>query len=224
MSELMMVLQREVPPEIVQLAHKEFSGWESVRQVIFGTDPKGLLEGHLAAFVPETGSVIIDLDACVKDLRWMDKGATFIANAWFNLLYAIFHEAGHAWEMDNDCPWNEPACDDEALNAMYDWCEDHPLPLLEDMGYLGDRIKVVLNAIWTKHEAVVENEIRVCGRVAAYAKRVIMADTPTEKALTALTTAVEAGEVGEIIDGEMYLTTDEFLAAIEKPATYQKGE
>lgn len=220
MSECRIVLDREVPPDIVRLAHDQFSVYPCVRQVLFIVDKAKQLEGHLAVFVPDTGSVIIDLDACVHDLRWMDKGATFIANAWFNLLYSIYHEAQHAWQIMAERAPNEEACDEYALDRMFEWCETHPLPQVEDMGYIGERIKVVLNGLWMKHASVVENEIRVCGVVAAHAKiaahKISHYEDQAQRA--ALMTAIEEGQVGKIISGEPYLTASEFIVALNPDA------
>jgi hypothetical protein len=214
MSELSIVLQREVPPAIVKLVHREFSPHPCVRQVLITGDCKDLLEGHMAAFVPATGSVVIDLDACVRDLRWMDKGATFIANAWFNVLYCIFHEANHAWQVEIGVETDDESSDEYALESMFHWSEHNSLPRLEEMEYLGERIKVVLNAMWAKHASVVENEISACGIAAADAGLAIRKSRFFEKEqqVTALLTEVVEGKAGCILNGRAYLRADEFLA------------
>lgn len=214
MHEPTIVLHREIPPALVKLAHKEFGPHPIVRQIIFAGDCAELVEGHMAVFVPDTGSVVIDLDACVQDLRWMDKGATFIANAWFNVLYCIFHEAQHAWQVSSSAPESEENADNYALDRMFEWVEANGMPQLDEMAYVGERIKVVLNAMWAKHESIVENEIKACG-VAAADAMCAASKEPTfenQKQIAALDTEIREGKVGHVLNGRAYLRADEFLA------------
>jgi hypothetical protein len=213
------VLHKEVPPAIVKLAHDEMLGLRYARQIIFAANiADELLKGHMAVYIRETESIVVDLAACVKDLRWMDKGATFIANAWFNLLYCIFHETRHAMQEEDvnfeemtDTQRDEDA-DEWALEGMVEWCSNNPLPKMEQMEYIGERIREVLNAMWAKHASIVENEIE-CNGVAA-AKAMLAAQrnrrnpAPATKMHpgavdepTALMTAIREGFVESIMVG-----------------------
>lgn len=212
------VIHRDIPYSISKLANDELSE-ETTDEIIFTGHPVDL-EGHMAVYVAETKSIIIDLDACVKDLRWMDQGATFIANAWLNLLYCVLHEAKHAHQMYYEpiMPTKrmEEQADKYALNGMFKWFTENPLPDMDSMGYIGERIKVVLNAMWTKHESIVENEIKTCGLVAANATTTTIKSGQYEKQsqVAALMTEIQEGRIGKILDGQPYLTAEEFIVAI----------
>lgn len=212
----------EVPYEISRLITEELKE-TNARMIILTRDSGDLMKGHMAAFAPATMSIVIDLDKCVNDLRWMDQGATFIANAWFNLLYCIYHEAQHAWQQDwmfTMENWTEADLEEDAdkyaLSQMTDWFETHPIPKIEEMGYIGERIRIALNAIWAKHESLVERELKMAAdNVAADAELAIQKSKLYEgpQEVAALRTAVEEGRVDKrIVDGRLVLPADEFLA------------
>jgi len=213
----MIRLHKDVPPVLVELAHYEFAHHQCVNTVLFTGDCEDLMEGHMAEFCKSTGTAVIDLDRCVNDLRWMDKGATFVSNAWFNVLYCIYHESQHAHQVDygNDqMDWAEQDAHDYAVDAMIKWCEVNELPALEQMGYLGERVKVVLNAMWVKHQSVVENEIMACGVAAADANLAARreASYENETQIASLLTGIMSGDIGLVVGGNPYLKADEFLA------------
>lgn len=225
MTDLSITLHREVPPEIVRLAHEEFMPRECVTEVLF-TGPTDQLEGHMAVLVPANGSVVIDLDRCVRDLRWMDLGATFVANAWFNVLYCIYHECNHAYQVDHGLPEIEDDCDMYARDSMFEWLKEHRLPKLAEMGYLTDVIKDVLNKMWGKHQQLVELEINVAGVAAAHvlnaATRISAFENNSQ--ISALVTEVMEGRAGIVVDGEPYLTAEEFIVAVDSDVSDNPDE
>lgn len=225
MSECRIMLHREVPPEIVRLVHEELAKRECVSQIIF-TGACPALEGHMAVFAPDTGSVVIDLDACVKDLRWMDHGSTFVSNAWFNLLYCIFHESWHAGQVFFGVNPNEEDCDEYARNRMFDWLSTHKMPKLAEMGYLTDAIKKVLNAMWGKHQHLVELEINVAGVAAAHVFNAAtkIPSFENQRQIASLVSEVMEGRAGKVVDGEPYLTADEFIVAVDSDVKGDSNE
>lgn len=216
---IQIIMHEEVPPSIVQLVRKVYNSLIRVDQVIF-TSRCTQLEGRMAAFVPDTGSVVIDLDACVKDLRWMNKGASFIANAWFNLLYCIYHEANHARQVEDGLDAVHPEymlemdADTYALDDMADWALENQMPALENMGYIGNKLQQVLNRVYHKRPEVVDAELEVCGKAVAIA-RAAANSCPNYKdideSVASLETAIDEGRLGVLINGERYLNAYEFI-------------
>lgn len=214
------LLHEEVPPSIVRIVREEFEALTTVEQVLF-THHCELLEGRMAAFVPATGSVVIDLDACIKDLRWMEKGATFIANAWFNLLYCIYHESCHAQQVEEGLDLKlsndllEVHADENALEDMMEWAMQHDMPTLKEMGYVGEKVKEALDRLQNKRPELVELELNACGKGVAIARvaatRCAIAYA-TEESIASLETAIDDGRVdGIIIDNTRYLQAQDFI-------------
>ena len=219
MQRVKIILHEEVPPAIVNIVREEFDPLGVVDQILLTRNCE-LLEGRMAAFVPATGSVVIDLDACIKDLRWMEKGATFIANAWFNLLYCIYHEACHAKQVEKGLAIILPDdmleihADKSAIEDMMEWAMQHDMPALEEMGYVGEKIKKTLDRLRIKQPAMVELELNACGKGVAIARVAATrceTEYDTKKSIASLETAIDDSEVGVIINNDKYLKAEEFI-------------
>ena len=89
------LIHKEVPPQLVEAVNALYGGIDAIKKVIFDANIPDL-NGHMGVFNPDTGAILIDIGACMKDVRWMGMGMSYVPNVWCNMLYAVFHEGAHA--------------------------------------------------------------------------------------------------------------------------------
>lgn len=214
----------KVPQALVNLITSEYEGLYSVDTVILvgGTDQ---LDGALGVFVPDTKSVIIDLRACIMNKQWMNKGMAFVPNALCNIIHTIFHEAIHAeqyevlgedmyqvskTDLDNDA-------DIRALEKSIDWFSaNNRTPTLDELGWVGEQIKTLFNGIYAKASKFVDVELSLLGSKAGGLAQgmSMMPDYQEPQTLTEMLHAVQTGDIGLRVAGNMCLTTGDFLEVI----------
>ena len=182
----------EAPAELVLLIEDHYKTITTIDTVLLigGTLLKdvAVLEGKLGVFVPGTKSVIIDMDACMKNQQWMDKGMTYIANIWCNLIYTALHEGAHgrqlmnsaikfgadsdidevleevkaAWEVQREILDHD--ADIEAMEQMIDWfATGKNVPSLRDFGWVGQQVKILFNNLYSEAPDFINQEMEVWG-------------------------------------------------------------
>lgn len=173
----MEIVQHEVAPKaLVNLITTAYQDLLIERVILLGGDPTGHLQGRMGLFVAETGSIIIDMKACMADRRWMEKGMTYISNVWCNLIYTAFHEGIHARQfLDDEIEFDEStwdvqhaildhAADLEAHELMINWfSENDGVPPLNALGWVGKQLQALFNNIYHKADALIDQEIELWG-------------------------------------------------------------
>jgi|GEM_PF-4921342 len=218
-------IHKDPPRELVRIVNDLYPTIRSIKQVIFDANID-LLHGKMAVFVPDTGSVIIDLAACAKDIRWIRKGSLYIPNIWFNMLYCVYHEYAHAKQVLN-LKWLEisehvleNAADREAIDLMVEWAGAGKIPKLSEMGWAIDLIRDTINRAYITNQNMVNYEIDALdSNAAAFASTATLLSTEyttsTEEDQTMLMenlcNNIQSGNIGVTIRGIGYLYPEEFL-------------
>lgn len=218
------LIHKEVPSQLVEAAIALYEEIDAVNRVIFDANIPGL-NGKLGVFNPNTGAVLIDIGACIKNIRWMELGMSYIPNVWCNMLYTVFHEGAHAEHFDDEPevfkldmehmdPVLEHAADVEALELTIDWTRLHEIPTISEMGWAGEQIRTLLNSLYLKDPNLIDEAIEIectkaAGKVAMVAAHCpgLADDEDAQKVIK----AVQDGEIGIRINGIGYLKIDDIL-------------
>ena len=205
------------PPELVRIAQRAGAECPIIQVVVFDAFIKQL-SGDLGAFDPETGTILIDMGACVLKKAWMRKGIMYIPNVWFNLVFTLFHEVAHAFQLEEDPALIEldvlpEAYEDEANivaeDSLLEWAKNGTIPRLNSMGWVGDQIKALLNKLYAQIPHAVLDEMAVEGTAAvANAMHAALASSQyaDDAERAKLLEAIDEGFVGTKVDGRRYLT------------------
>lgn len=217
----------EAPTGLVDIINESLRGLEDkVDHVYIGEKLEGM-RGRIGAMdLKPDGQVdiLIDLENCITNVNWCQKGMLYIPNTWYNILYAIYHERAHLRQLimnpslkdnlEEHLAEMEKSADTEAIDCLYEWSKSNHMPTLANMGWAGERIKKVLNSVYSKHPAIVDEEIDTMGTGAvARAKVAANASSSFETAemASSLYRHIEEGHVGLKVNGHLYLNAEEFF-------------
>lgn len=221
-QEVQIVDDAGAPPALISIAHKAASECSKVKKVIFSAFVEEL-DGDLGAYSPEQETIIIDMGACVAKKAWMDRGILYVPNVWFNLVFTFFHEMAHAFQLEEDPALVEVGAlpqqyEDEANQIAEDsllaWAKDNTIPKLNEMGWVGDQIKSVLNKLYVQLPDAVNNEMEVEGTEAvANALHAILTAGNIEDGedRKKVLKAIDDGDIGVKVAGKRYLTAYEAI-------------
>ncbi len=231
----------EAPDGLVQLIEDHYETITAVDKVLLiGGTPLGdvsVLQNKMGVFVPETKFVVIDLKVCMENQQWMDKGMTYIANVWCNIIHTVFHEGAHARQMMDGlieldkATWDlqmeilDPEADVEALELTIDWFSEHQnIPSLRNFGWVGQQIKVLFNNLYSEAPDFINQEMEVWG---AGMLALVAAQDPNLKGdiahmnlpqaykdapeIVRLIEAIDTGNAGMIVNGKHCLRVGEAL-------------
>jgi len=205
------------PPELVRIANYIIEEYERVDLILFDAFIKDL-KGNCGGYNPDNNFIVIDMGVCLTKRDWMAKGIMYIPNVWFNLLTALFHEAAHAIQLEDDptlaavnalpAQYEKEACK-IAWRALFDWTKENDVPSLNEMSWVGSEIKKILNKAYTQTPGSVIEELDLERTgAAANALHVALIDGG-EEYKTKLFNSIDTGESGIKINGKRYLTTHE---------------
>jgi hypothetical protein len=211
------------PPEILEIARRELT--ETNVSVIFDIGLNLGDDWRMGEFMPDLNCILIDLEACARDYALVSRGCTYVATIWFNLLYTIFHETAHAQQLirypdrmkelnENAIAILDNAAHKQALERLYEWSENGSIPELTRWGWLGGRVKELLNALYATMPNEISDEVDCLGTTAcAYADAVVKIYPNFHgQSIEALFEEIDRGEFGAKINGRRYLNAYEFLA------------
>jgi len=220
-------LHADAPAELVRIIDKIGKETLCVSEVHIDSylpypDPSNREDDPLALFDPMERIIYIDLGRCMSDLSWMKYGATLRANAWMNMLFATYHEFGHACQLSLDYTLRgkcaTPDMENDANTAAYEEMKDYFLeggevPVLEEMGWAGEEIHKVLSNIHARAPHRVQEEINVMNTGAVANVETVVTSQPDFSNASAmlLRKEVDNGHIGERVGGMRYLTMCEFL-------------
>ena len=148
----------------------------------------------------------------------MEKGIMYIPNVWFNLVFTLFHEVAHAFQLEEDPELakldvlpkdHEDDANTIAEDSLLEWAKEGIIPQLNEMGWVGDQVKALLNKLYAQTPQAVLDEMAVEGTtaVANALHAALMSDQYENKEdMKQLLEAIDEGFVGVKVDGKRYLT------------------
>jgi len=158
-------IKEEPPRELIRIIEENYGPEDNIEKVLIDiNNPKIEKVGNncLAGFFPDTKEIIIDLARCAEDKGWLDFGMMMIQTVWFNMLRAVFHELGHAQQLNADpsikklkilTPELEQEADAFATEMIHHWAtEGGVIPKIDNMGWAGEQLKLILNTYYSNKE------------------------------------------------------------------------
>jgi len=159
---LEIVLNEEPPRQLLHIIQLHYNDENLVNRVTIDINNEKIGKESLGAFFPNTKEIVIDLAHCLTSKGWMGFGMMMIQTVWFNMLRAVFHELGHALQLDRDpdiekmlilTPQLEHEADSFATIMIQKWVETGGvIPKINDMGWAGDQIKLLINTCYSNKE------------------------------------------------------------------------
>jgi len=218
------------PPDIIRILSTGMEESEGlVEMVVFDAGVPDLKDTNsLAAYLPDSKLIVIDLAQAMTQRSWMnERGMLLISNVWFNLLFAALHELAHVSQVMDEPELKEfetlpKEFEDEANrmahSALEGWMENHVIPYLNEMGrWVEKELKSLFNELYVSMPKIVKQELAIQGtNLVALAEDAARKDNKigrydTEESVEALLKAIDAGKVGAKIGEERYLTAAEVL-------------
>jgi hypothetical protein len=209
------ILNEEAPLGMVRLVAEAMKLSENVKTVIFDAFVKEL-GGDLGAFVPETGTIIIDMGACMTNISWTKRGILYISNVWINLLTAFYHELGHAeqlaeepdlLQLDTLPEEYEEEATEIAIDMATDWMAKHPVPPLMEMGWVGQEIRKMFNKLYAQMPETVEWELALQGcDIGGNAETIAKMAGESEGAVQGLLKQIDEGDIGDMVGGKKWIS------------------
>lgn len=215
---------KEMPAALRRLIHESYSQVPTIKKVIVSANvPHEWMFGRMGVFMPETGSIVIDLAQTVLNTQWLQRGVFLTWNVWLNMLYVVMHEEAHAIralhpELEEE--WSLESLEAEVNAATIDnllyYLETNPMmPNIKDMGWVKGMIQECINAFYPSNKALFNQEFGCLGTEAA-ANAVIamrLLDTPcTEEEVRRLLDRMdEQKDMGVTIGGVKYLRAEEVI-------------
>jgi hypothetical protein len=205
------------PPELIRIAHKAAGECKKVKRIIFDAFIDDL-KGDLGAYDPVTETIIIDMGACVMKQAWMKKGILYIPNVWFNLVFTFFHEMEHAFQLEEDpellkldsLPQQyEDEANITAEASLLEWAKDGIIPRLNEMGWVGNEIKTMLNRLYAIEPDQVSDELDIEGTEAvanALHASLVSKQYENKEEMAELFDSIDKGYVGTKVKGKRYFT------------------
>lgn len=213
---------RGAPPELIRIVNEACKEHESVKEVVFDAFIEDLA-GDTGAFNPDTGTIYIDMGACVMNRSWMKRGVMYSANVWFNLVWTFFHELVHVQQLEEaprlaaldslPAEYEAEACD-VGIASTIAWAFNNSMPTLNEMGWVGEQIKLLLNKLYAQMPQVVNEELELQGTdLVAHAEEAAVNSKGfgTEEETALLLKSIDEGLIGGKVGNRKYLTAYEAL-------------
>lgn len=154
---------------------------------------------------------------------WMKKGVMYTANVWFNLVWTFFHELVHAQQLEQEPElaaldslpqiYEDEACGIGLDSTLY-WALHHDMPTLNEMAWVGEQIKLLLNRMYAQTPETVNEEIDLQGtNLVARAEEAATnsKEYSTEEETALLLKSIDEGLVGGKVGNRKYLTAYEAI-------------
>lgn len=216
------VVTQKPPEELIRIAKHELKDITTVEALLFEA---GFLKGKgTGGFFPEDKIIVIDPAECMNNLMFMEEGMMYIPNVWFNMLWALYHDSAHARQLMVDPNINEEyplpvfyehAADLEARAKIGTWSDDSPMPKLDDMGWVGEELKKMINLVYAQPKGtklIEELDAINAGGVGSVDTITAHHETINANQYKSLCKAVDKGDVGMIVNGKRCLDAKGFFS------------
>lgn len=209
----------EIPKELTKLAAELMDLTPLVETIIFGAYMDHM-NGCIGTYCPEMKTVYIDMGNALNENALYNSGMMFIPNVWYALIWALAHEVEHACQLEldpklieyNKLPQEyEDMATQSGSDLVLDWSEKNTVPKLQDLGWLGKQLIVMLNAMYSQHPEVADEATHITLGAAASLEAVFANHEFTNKGKEVLIQDIDAGKIGLKIGNDRFLTAYEFL-------------
>jgi len=209
----------EVPAALIEVAKREVEDVSTVDAIVFGTYLE-VTSGCLGTYTPESKTVFIDIGNALHEKALYNSGMMFIPNVWYAIMWALGHEIEHARQLEAEPTLIEfdklpQEYEDGAMQAgedlILEWSEDHNVPPLNELGWLGKQLIVMLNAMYTTHPDIADEADYLNAGAAAPLEAVLAKHEFTERGKRFLIEDIDAGKIGIKVNNARFLTANEFL-------------
>lgn len=210
------------PQELIRVAAEECKDFSTIETIIF--DANALSNGATAGYFPDTKTIIIDLLNCVHNRLFSLMGMMYLPTIWYNMLWAFYHEQGHALQL-----WRDPSiikhdvlpttyeeeADNYAKEMLYEWAEHNSVPQLAEMGWVKTSIENMINANYATpsgDKLLLELHASENGGVAEIETFAII-NKEIDNIVT-MKEQVDQGKMGIKINNNRFLTGKEFIGSM----------
>ncbi len=205
------------PPLLKELAIEMVEG--IAKKVVFGAYIKGM-ENCIGTYAPESKTLYIDMGNMLLKSYYYDKGMMFIPSMWFSAIYSIAHEAEHALQLEaeptliefDELPQEyEDIAKKTGHEEVIKWSHK-PIPPLEEMGWIGKQLVVMLNAAYPATAYMSdEPKYMAVGAVAELHTAIAHHSDYNADDTKAVQDEIDAGKMGVKIADKYFLTANELL-------------
>jgi hypothetical protein len=209
----------EVPAALMEVAKREVEDVSTVDAIVFGAYLE-VTDGCLGTYAPENKTIFIDMGNALNEKAMYNSGMMFIPNVWYAILWAIGHEVEHARQLEIEPTLIEfdrlpQEYENNAMQAgedlVLEWSEENNIPPLNELGWLGKQLIVMLNAMYTTHPDIADETDYMAAGAAAPLDAVLANHEFTEKGERILIEDIDAGKMGVKIGNARFLTANEFI-------------
>jgi len=209
----------EVPAALLKVAQQEAEDVSTVDAIVFGAFME-ITAGCLGTYAPELKTIYIDMGNALHEKALYNTGMMFIPNVWYAILWALGHEVEHARQLEvepkliefNKLPQEyEDAAMQAGEDLILEWSEAHNVPPLNELGWIGKQLIVMLNAMYTTHPDIADETDYLAAGAAAPLSAVLAHHEFTERGKRFLIEDIDVGKIGVKVGNERFLTANEFL-------------
>lgn len=209
----------EAPPALKNLAVELMENAPLIETTVFGAYMEHM-DGCVGTYVPQLKTVYIDLGNALNDNALFNHGMMFIPGIWYTIIWALGHEAEHSHQLEADSSLIEfeklpQELEDMAMQAgqdlIMDWSQDNTVPGIHELGWLGQQLVVMLNAMYTKHPDIADEPTHVPLGAAAKLEDVFAIHEFTDNGKEVLIEEIDAGNIGVKVGNDRFLTAYEFF-------------
>ena len=209
----------EAPVELKELVRREANGVSTIESVVFGAFMQHM-EGTVGTYSPKMKTIYIDVGNALTNQSLYKRGMMFIPGIWCTLIWAIGHEVQHALQLEVEprliefdaLPQEyEDGAMDYGEELLKNWMNFNKIPPIDQMGWLGKQLVVLLNTMYSKHPEVAEEiDLLKHGAVASLEAVFAIWDL-TDKEKEVMRKDVDNEKIGVKVGEARYLKASEFL-------------
>ena len=208
------------PKSLIDLILEECATALDVRKVVIGAFMHKM-EGAYGLYDPINKTVYIDLGNCTLEPSLCNKGMMFIPALWCTLIWTIGHEVEHARQLELEpelityytLPQEyEDAAIEVGEDLVLSYTKENPIvPPLEELGWLGKQLVVMLNFMYSKHPEITDESLYLPHGVGGTLEEAIACNEFTNKGRELLIEGVNAGDMGLIVNDRKFLSMHEMI-------------
>ena len=213
------IIVKDPPPPIIPVITQYYKT-DKIKKVTITTDVVGFDQYDISGYLPDKEEVIIDLKKILSTATL--KGTLLLPSVWLSLMRAVFHELGHALQVERDpeiikeeiLPEEyETEANQFAYILMENWFKYNKIPPLDFMGWMGYQIKSLIEALYPNHSKLIKDiEIAEAGAVISLDSFAL--HYPELVSKEQCTILSQDQSIGITIEGVKYLDAISFITAI----------
>lgn len=219
---LEIITTQEPPEALIKIAEYELKDITTVEALLF--EAGFLKDKGTGSFFPEDKIIVIDPAECLLNFMFMKEGMMYIPGVWFNMLWALYHEAAHARQLmvdpnlSGEYPlpvFYEHAADLEARAKIGAWVSKNPVPKIDELGWAGDQLKKMVNLVYARpndDQLMEELDVLDAGGIGFVDTITAHHEEIDIEQYQKLCQVIDEGDVGVIVDGKRCLDAKGFFS------------